>query len=198
MTVATDNFNNWRNRPDSEKLQFLQTVSAKDAAEPEVQALAENLWQVACASRFPKWAFVELAQCVARDLIRYVTDHERVGREQIDGWTDPYISPLAPLERGTDDCDAKARLFVALCLARQISAKVMPRPTETEVKAGRPLTHVWALVWVGLPIYDKTTKTLTQGAQNWVPIETILARAKVNEQAEHIPHERDTGNWLYS
>lgn len=188
----------WRKRSDWEKLQFLQSVPHKDAGQPEVQALAANLWAVACASKFPRWAYVELAQCVARDLVRYVTDRERVGREQVDGWTDPYISPLEPLMRGLDDCDAKARLFVALCLARQISAKVMPRPTEMKVKAGAALTHVWAVVYVGLPVYDAETKTLTQGATQWVPIETILARAKVNEQAEQIPKERDTGSWLFS
>jgi transglutaminase-like putative cysteine protease len=193
-----DNFNNWRNRTDAEKLQYLQKIPHEDATKPEVQALAANLWAVATLSPCAKWAYVELAQCVARDLIRYETDRERVGREQIDGWTDPYISPLAPLERGADDCDAKARLFVALCLAKQISAKIMPRPSEAEVKAGKNLTHIWALVWVALPVYDKATKTLTQGAQNWIPIETILARAKLNEQAEHIPRERDTGSWLFS
>lgn len=183
---------------DYRKLQALRHLAAKDAERPEVQALASNLWAVACASRFPRWAFVELAQCVARDLVRYVTDTERVGREQIDGFTDPYVSPLAPLERGVDDCDAKARLFVALCLARRIAAEIVPRPSERWVKEGAPMTHVSARVWVGLPKYEKTTKTLQENAATWHAVETILARAKVAERAEHVPRETDTGSWLFS
>jgi transglutaminase-like putative cysteine protease len=193
-----DNWNNWKKKTAWEKWVFLRDVPAKDAERPEVQALAANLWAVACASKYPRWAYVELAQCVARDLIRYVTDTSRVGREQIDGFTDPYISPLAPLERGTDDCDAKARLFVALCLAKQIAAEMVPRPGIADLKAGRPLTHVSAKVFIALPAYNRETKELTEDAPRWVPVETILARAKVAEQAEHVPHEKDTGNWLYS
>lgn len=193
-----DNWQNWRSRTDWEKYQFLRDIVRKDAEQPEVQAIAENLWKVACVSPCQRWAYVELAQCVARDLIRYETDQNRVGREQIDGWTDPYVSPLAPLERGVDDCDAKARLFVALCLARGIAAEIAPRPTPERIKAGEKFAHAAAKVYVGLPIYDRTTKTLTQGPPRWVPIETILARAKVGEQAERVPGERDTGSWLYS
>jgi transglutaminase-like putative cysteine protease len=193
-----DNFQNWRNRSDWEKFQFLRDVPRKDADRPELKALADGLWAVACISPFPRWAYVELAQCVARDLIRYETDAERVGREQIDGWTDPYVSPLAPLERGVDDCDAKARLFVALCLARGIAAEIDPRPSPKEIQRGAKFAHAAAKVYVGLPIYDRTTKTLTQGPTQWVPVETILARAKVAERAEHVPGEKDTGNWLYS
>jgi transglutaminase-like putative cysteine protease len=183
---------------DLAKWEFLRRVPQKDATRPEVQALAKSLWQVACVSNYPRWAFVELAQCVARDLIRYVRDTDRVGREQIDGLTDPYASPLAPLERGTDDCDAKARLFVALCLTVGIAAEMVPRPAELAVRNGAPLTHVSARVYVALPVYDQTSKHLTQGSLQWVPVETILARAKVAEVAEQVPKEQDTGSWLFS
>jgi transglutaminase-like putative cysteine protease len=131
-------------------------------------------------------------------LVRYVTDIERVGREQIDGFTDPLTSPLAPLERGIDDCDAKARLFVTLCLARNIQAEMVPRPSVQAVASGGQLTHVSARVLVSLPHYDRNTKELCEDAPQWVPVETILARAKVAEQAENVPHENETGNWLYS
>lgn len=193
-----ENWNNWRSKTAWEKWEFLRDIPAKDAQAPEVQALAANLWAVACASKCPRWAYVELAHAVARDLIRYVPDTARVGREQIDGFTDPPVSPLAPLERGTDDCDAKARLFVTLCLARQIAAEMVPLPGVAQLRAGKALQHVSARVFVALPAYDREKKELTEDAPRWVPIETILARAKTAEPANHVPVEKDTGNWLYS
>ncbi len=189
---------NWRQKTPWEKWVFLRDQPALDCQKQEVQALASNLWAVACASRFPRWAYVELAQCVARDLVRYVTDIERVGREQIDGFTDPPQSPLLPVERGLDDCDAKARLFVTLCLARNIPAEMVPRPSLQAVAAGAQLSHVSARVLVSLPTYNRTTKDLSEDAPRWVPVETILARAKIAEQAENVPKEVETGNWMFS
>lgn len=183
---------------DLEKWRFLRDVPERDARAPEVQALAANLWAVASLSPAPEWAYVELAHCVARDLIVYVTDTARIGREQIDGFTDPYVSPLEPLTRGVDDCDAKARLFVALCLARGIRAEMVPRPSVVAVTNGADLTHVAARVWVATPAWDNKAKQLQQGNKRWLPVETILARAKAGEPAEHVPREKDTANWLYS
>jgi hypothetical protein len=183
---------------DLEKWNFLKEVPARDAEQIELRAVADNLWAVACLSPAKEWAYVELAQCVAKDLVRFVSDTERVGREQIDGYTDPYVSPLEPLTRGCDDCDAKARLFVALCLAKGIRAEMVPRPSVAAVKNGADLTHVSARVCVSVPLWDRKSKTITQGERKWLLVETILARAKVGEVAEHVPHERDTGNWLYS
>lgn len=184
---------------DWEKWLFLKAVPARDAEQPEVQALAQSLYTVASLSPVPRWAFVELALCVARDLVRYVLDTRRVGREQIDGWRpDGYRSPLAPIERGADDCDAKARLFVALCLARRIPAEMVPRPSETMVRAGARLQHVSARVFVAAPQWDRKVGQLVEGGEKWREVETILARAKVGESAERVPAELDTGNWLYS
>jgi transglutaminase-like putative cysteine protease len=185
-------------KSDWEKWLFLKSAPARDAESEEVQAAAQSLWAVASLSVNPRWAFIELAQAVARDLIRYVLDSDRVGREQIDGFTDPYGSPLAPLEHGADDCDAKARLFVALCLARRIRAEMVPGPGESEVRAGARLKHVSARVWTSVPVWDPKTKTITESREQWLEVETILARAKVGEKAEKVPAERDTGNWLFS
>lgn len=190
--MATTTENDWS------KWVFLRDVPAKDATAQELREVAENLWKVAVLSPCPRWAYVELAHCVARDLIRYVTDTERVGREQIDGFTDPYISPLEPFTRGCDDCDAKARIFVALCLAKGIAAEVVPTPNEQAVAGGATLTHVSARVFVAVPYYDKEQHAIREGAKQWLAVETILSRAKAGETAIRIPVEKDTGNWLYS
>jgi transglutaminase-like putative cysteine protease len=181
-----------------DKWVFLRDVPAKDAQAQELREVAEDLWKVAVLSPNPRWAFVELAHCVARDLIRYVTDTDRVGSEQIDGLTDPYISPLEPFTRGCDDCDAKARLFVALCLAKGIAAEMVPLPSEQAVANGAALQHVSARVFVAPPFWDRETREIREGAKQWLEVETILARAKAGETAGRIPVEKATGNWLYS
>lgn len=181
-----------------EKWVFLRDIPAKDAQAQELREVAENLWRVAVLSPNPRWAFVELAHCVARDLIRYVSDADRVGREQIDGLTDPYISPLEPLVRGCDDCDAKARIFVALCLTKGIAAEMVPLPNEQAVANGAKLQHVSAKAFVAPPFWDRDAKQIQEGAKQWLSIETILARAKAGETAGTVPVEKATANWLYS
>ena len=131
-------------------------------------------------SPWPEWAFANYALCVARDNIIYMSDITRVGREQIDGFTDPQGSTLASLERGTDDCDAKARLFVALCLSQNIPARMLPR------WIGGNLRHVSAEVFVRGPL---------ERSARWWPVETILDRARLGDTAEAIPVEIDTGRW---
>lgn len=165
------------------KWEFLRDAPARDALTPELRNVAQHLRAVAFVSPWKSWAFASLAFSVANDLIVYVSDVDRVGREQIDGLTDPQGSTLSSLERGTDDCDAKARIFVALCLAVGISAEMQP------LWRGERLQHVFGRVWVQGP-YDT--------APRWYNAETILARAKLGDERQAIPTETDTGSWLYS
>jgi hypothetical protein len=168
------------NLGDQKKWEFLRSAPDQDARTPEVHALARSLLTVAAVSPWPRWAFVQLAHCVARDLILYQSDVDRVGREQIDGFTDPQGSRLAALERGSDDCDAKARLFVALCQSVAIPARMVPRWQQ-----GR-LRHVSAEVWSERPPDLRPC---------WRPVETILDRARLGDVAEAVPVEIDTGHW---
>jgi transglutaminase-like putative cysteine protease len=181
VTPPPENWNHWRSRSDGEKWDFLRSVPERDAQSPELLAIAMPLLQVAGASPWPRWAFVQLALCVARDLIPYMSDVDRVGREQIDGYTDPQGSTIEPLTRGADDCDAKARIFVALCLSVRIPAEMVPRWDR-----GR-LHHVSARVLCETP--------LSKGRVQWLPVETILDRARLGDVAEGVPVEIDTGHW---
>ena len=171
------------NQAEQRKWEFLRDAPGRDAGTPEIRGVAKNLHAVACASQWPEWAFAQLAFCVANDLIVYLSDVTRVGREQIDGLTDPQGSALASLERGTDDCDAKARIFVALCLAAGLHAEMCP------LWRGDVLGHVFAKVFVQGP-YDRGPR--------WYNAETILARAKLGDTKEQVPGEKDTGGWRYS
>ena len=84
--------------------------------------------------------------------------------------------------RGLDDCDAKARIFVALCLARRMHAEMVPR-----WKGGK-LVHVYGRVFVHGP---------GESAPRWYYAETILRRARLGDIAESVPKEIETGKWLF-
>lgn len=164
------------------KWAFLASVPAVDAQDPELQMVAGYLGAVAALSPHPDWSFANLALALVRDCIAYQLDNERVGREQIDGYTDPYVSPLRPLRDGVDDCDAKARMFVALCLARGLRAQMVDRWT------GIRLSHVHAVVWLKGP---------RAAAPRWWFAETILKRARLGDVAENVPKELETGKWSF-
>jgi hypothetical protein len=142
---------------------------------------------VASYSKWPIWCFVNLALATARDCIVYQLDTDRVGREQIDGFTDPQGRVIEPFARGTDDCDAKARFFVALCLAVGVAAEMVPKWD------GDRLAHVYARAYYAGPDGPNSVLPL-----EWHPIETILSRARQNEDFRTVPKENDTGQWKMS
>jgi hypothetical protein len=164
------------------KWSFLQAAPARDATDAQLQNLASHLMAVARMTPYREWCFAHLALTVARDCIRYQLDSDRVGREQIDGFTDPWVSPLEPLTRGVDDCDAKARLFVALCLAAGLEAEMVPR------WRGIQLAHVWGRVKVRGP---------GDSQARWWDAETILRRARLGDTSDNVPKEIETGRWLF-
>jgi transglutaminase-like putative cysteine protease len=168
---------------DREKWAFLQQAPARDALDPRVRALAARLSEAADlpGGSWPERCrrFAMLAHTVARDWIRYQSDTDRTGGEDIAGFTRPPApgDAFEALGRGLDDCDAKARIFPALCLAAGIPAEMVPR------WEGEKLAHVSARVWI------------TGG---WPPVETILARARLGETAESVPFEKGKNEWLRS
>lgn len=164
------------------KWEFLASAPASDAKTPEIQSIAQALWLVARRSPWPEWCFAQLALALARDCVLYQLDTDRVGREQIDGYTDPQGPADIILTRGVDDCDGKARLFVAVCLAGGLPANMVPRWT------GPVLSHVYAACSVKGP--------RDRAARNYFA-ETILRRAILGEKSDQVPREPDTGKWLF-
>lgn len=161
------------------KWEFLQKAPFADARNPEIRARAEALWRAAGGNVV---VFAQLAHALARDGVRYATDTARVGTEDIAGFTrEPTPSDAVDaLHRGRDDCDAKARLFVALCLAQGVPAEMVDywKPTNWANGASR-LAHVAAKVRLG---------------ERWYPVELTLARARLGERGEQVPKEAD-GTW---
>lgn len=162
-----------------EKWAFLRDAPANDARNPTLRMIAGHLFKAALGN---PWRFATLAQSVGRDWIKQVTDTERVGREDIAGLTriPKPDDAIDALRRGKDDCDAKARLFVALCLAAGVPARMVAWWN----KADEPdLTHVSAEVFLG---------------RKWRPVELTLSRARLDEQGTNVPGEKKDGKWKVS
>src|SRR3954468_4160487 len=155
------------------KWKLLQEMPLIDSRNPKLRRMAELIWQL---SEKRPLRFLKLAFAVAKDGVEYESDIKQFGHEDIAGVTrapEPTDATDA-YDRGYDDCDAKARLFVALCLARGFEARLWPLWKEGE------LSHVAGEVKLN---------------GKWTHAETILARAVFGEMHTDVPKEPTTGKW---
>lgn len=161
---------------DGHKWQLLQEVCISDSKNPKIIRMSELLWEL---SQSNPLRFFKLALATARDGIEYESDIKQFGHEDIAGVTRPPNpdDAIDAYNRGYDDCDAKARFFVALCLAAGFSARLWPL-----WKHG-VLQHVAAEVTFNGRTYHA---------------ETILARARLGEMHTDVPKETSTGQWKMS
>jgi transglutaminase-like putative cysteine protease len=160
---------------DHDKWQLLQEVCISDSKNPKIIKMAKMIWGLSMSDPM---RFFRLALAVARDGIKFESDVKQFGGEDIAGITRP-PEPNDAIEaysRGHDDCDSKARLFVALCLAAGFTARLWPL-----WRHGR-LQHVAAEV---------------QFQGRWIHAETIVARARLGEMHTQVPKEPN-GKWLMS
>ena len=170
---------------DEQKWEYLRTIPGTDAEHAEIKDLAQHL---RAAANFQPKRLAQLIMTVARDWIKQTNDVALRGGEDIAGLTRQPTGDDAidALRRGDDDCDAKARLFVALCLAAGLVARMVGRwkvyPVTERTPKGRTLIHVSAEVFV---------------ADKWQPVELTLSRARIGEMGEVVPKEKD-GKWLLS
>jgi len=145
------------------KWKWLEAAPWQDSRSPILARIATAL-RTAALGDIERYCHLALA--LARDGIRFQIDSERVGREDLG-------HPLEALFRGVDDCDAKSRLFVALCLLGGVPARMVPLWENGNLK------HVYAAV-------------LLNG--KWYPAETTLSRARLGDSPRSVPKERD-GKW---
>ncbi len=158
---------------DQEKWKRLQEQPVLDSKNPKLKRMADLIWELSGQQPI---RFFKLALATARDGIEYESDLKQFGHEDIAGVTRPPRDNDATdaYERGKDDCDAKARLFVALCLARGFEARLWPL-WKHEV-----LQHV-----AGEVHYNG----------KWIHAETIVNRAQLGEMHTDVPKEKD-GRWM--
>lgn len=170
---------------DEQKWEYLRGIPGSDAEHPQIRALATHL---RAASGYSPTRLAQLCMTVARDWIKQTSDVNIRGGEDIAGLTRPPSADDAidALRRGDDDCDAKARLFVSLCLASGLLARMVGRwrncPVSEMTPNGRTLIHVSAEVHLD---------------GKWQPVELTLSRARLGEMGETVPKELD-GKWRLS
>ena len=160
---------------DQHKLQLLQEACIADSKNPRIVKMATMIWGLAMSNPI---RYFKLVLAVCRDGIVYESDIKQFGHEDIASVTRP-PEPGDALEaytRGSDDCDAKARLFVALCLAAGFKARLWPLWKHGQLK------HVAAEVEFQNRVYHA---------------ETILSRARLGEMHTQVPKESD-GKWRMS
>lgn len=160
---------------DREKWELLQEVCISDSKNPKIIRMAKLIWEL---SQSEPMRFFRLTLAVARDGVKFESDIKQFGGEHIAGITRPPQPDDAvdAYTRGYDDCDAKARLFVAICLAAGFQARLWPLWRDGI------LQHVAAEVhW----------------QKKWLHAETIVARARLGELHLEVPKEPN-GKWLMS
>lgn len=114
------------------KARYLDAVASMDARLSSVAARAQWLSAGGTADR---GALARRVHQFVRDAIRYVRDE---GGEE-------FADSSVILARGYDDCDGKARLFVALCRRLGLQARIRP-----VFSSPRDFVHVQAEVrWPG-------------------------------------------------
>ncbi len=156
-----------------QKWKLLQEMPIIDSKNEHIRHMAALVWEL---SGHRELRYLKLALAVARDGITFESDIKQFGAEDIAGVT-RHPEPNDAIDayaRGSDDCDAKARLFVALCLARGFNARLWPLWKEGQ------LSHVAGEV---------------EYHGRWLHAETILARAKLGEMHTVVPKEPTTGKW---
>jgi transglutaminase-like putative cysteine protease len=163
------------NITDEHKWKLLREVCISDSKNPKLIHMSKLLWEL---SQSRPIRFFKLALATARDGIEYESDIKQFGHEDIAGVTRPPEADdaIEAYAREHDDCDAKARLFVALCLAAGFQARLWPL-----WKHGQ-LQHVAAEV---------------EFEGHWIHAETILSRARLGEMHTDVPKEPD-GKWKMS
>lgn len=133
------------------KAEWLAVAAQRDACCPTVRSASARITAGVTnerlrAERLHRWV---------RDQIAYATDPD--GEQLADSET--------VLARGYDDCDGKSRLFVALCIAAGLEARIRAVFNERG-----DFTHVQAQVrWPGSP---------------WVLAELILAGVELGQGIE--------------
>lgn len=160
---------------DQHKWQLLQEACIADSNNPRIIKMSKMIWGLSMSNPI---RFFKLVLAVCRDGIVYESDIKQFGHEDIAGVTRPPEpnDAIEAYDRGSDDCDSKARLFVAICLAAGFRARLWPLWKHGALK------HVAAEV-------DFNGRTYHA--------ETILSRARLGEMHTQVPKESD-GKWKMS
>lgn len=143
-----------------EKARFIDGNARLESNQREVVALAARLCpRLSVPPRVFVLAYLLRVHSWVRDNIRYVRDP---------GGVEHLADCATILRRGYDDCDGKARLFVALCLAGN---RFLPIPCEAAIRPVFPTPEVFSHVQAAVRVPWVTRLEQPDG---WIGVELCL------------------------
>jgi transglutaminase-like putative cysteine protease len=149
-----------------EKAQWLDSAASLDANLTAVRHLAGRFARAAGANQWGQ---------LARDLHRFVRDSIRYVH---DPGSEEFADSAVILARGYEDCDGKARLFVALCRSCGIDARIRPVFKKHPID----FVHVQCEVrWPGSALESSST------ADGWMLAEIILHGCEIGQDPDTCP-----------
>jgi len=151
------------------KSRWLDGAASVDAMSRPVRRLAAGF-----LDRFPHPADRARAiQRAVRDRIRYTEDRPTMAGAM----GEEFASSDEILQRLTDDCDGKSRLFVALCRASGIESRIRP------VFSGPHFVHVQGEArWPGSELEEKSQPG------GWLLAEEIVRGVELGDDPTKIAH----------
>lgn len=157
----------------AEKANWLDAAASMDTALKYVRQFASRFAKVptleAKAHEIHRWV---------RDNIRYVRDW----RETTNSPGERFADSESILKQGYEDCDGKARLFVALCRTCGVDARIRPVFKKHPELA---FTHVQAEVrWPGS---ERLSYAMPGG---WVLAELILKGCEIGMNPDDMPRDK--------
>jgi hypothetical protein len=158
-TVSWRGHAHWVTFPDREaKAAYMQAAAEDDQWDPAVVAWARQFTSLPLAERARAiLRFVQRCIRYERDPATHDAEGVRHGIELLDG-------SAVGFNRAYGDCDLKARMLVALCLASGCQARIDPVFTGEN---GFP--HVRAVVWVDGRGWQVADPTIVNSEIGWLP-----------------------------
>jgi transglutaminase-like putative cysteine protease len=168
-----------------EKAAWLDAGASLDAATPEVRGVASRFVEEAKRvfgkgllhlARKTFWSFL------VEQIARWVRDHIAYARDP--GGREEFADSATIIRRAYDDCDGKARLFVALIRAIGAPLRARIRPVMPTIRHRREFVHVQAEV--GFPGSELDPRA---NAEGYLLVELILKGVELGQDPETGPRD---------
>jgi hypothetical protein len=161
---------------DTEKARWLDAAASLDSLRSRIEQVAARFtWEDDPETR------TRAIHRFVRDSIRYQQDY-RVSTGQPG---EEFADSETVLFRGYDDCDGKARLFVALMRAAE---RIAPLHTEARIRPVFSKAHPLEFVHVqGEVLFPNSRRIPTADPEGWVIAELIIKGCELGQNPDDCP-----------
>jgi len=155
-----------------DKARWLDENASIDAARPYVRDIAIRIARTTDPN--DPGALARAIHQFVRNAVHYVHDPSQ----------EEFADTETILRRGADDCDGKARAFVALCRAVKLTSRIRPVFAD-----GKHFSHVQGEVrWPGSETHPRAQ------ADGWLVSDPILKGSELGDVPQNLP--KVGGKWL--